>query len=107
MQQVIEEILKTEEDCARRLDGERKAMEQRRAEIESENAARIQSFREEAEAKAAEAIRDYQAQVHKQTESEITRAREDAARELESNQELLDTIVGKIVELIVGSEREV
>ncbi len=105
MQQVIEEILKIEDDCAKRLDDERKALDGRRAEIESENTKRVQSFRERAEAEAAEKLREYQAHLQLQTEAEIERAREKAERDFASNQELLDKIVGRIVELVVGSER--
>ncbi|HUX22646.1 MAG TPA: hypothetical protein VMW69_15530 [Spirochaetia bacterium] len=106
MQQVIEEILKTEEDCANRLETARKATETRRAEIDAENAERVRRFREEADSQSAERIRSAQASLNQETEAAITRSREKAERELDENQILVDRIVDRIVGLVTGTNLE-
>jgi len=106
MQRVIEEILKTEEGCARRLEEARAAVENRRAEIEAETAERIRDFQERAEAQAANSIRTNQEKLRAQSQAAIERARDSSERELAANQLLLDRIVNRIVDLVTGTTHE-
>lgn len=105
MEEIVEEILKTEGDCAQRLTEERKVMEKRRAEIQAENAERVRTYREQAEDRAAELLREHRDQVHRSTEEEIRNARNAAEGDLAANQAVLDRIVDRIVDLVTGADR--
>lgn len=101
MQQVIEEILRTEEDCARRLEQERRQSEKRRADIESENAERLRAFRSKKEAEASLEMGEYQQRLNEESQAELERAREATRQELAANQILVDRILERIVDIVV------
>ena len=103
MQQVIEAILKSEEDCAKRLDEQRKAMDSRRAEIEAEHAQAVEVFRRQAQDRSAEKIAFYRQRLRKESADAVARSRESAEHGLMVNQVLIDRIVERIVRLITGN----
>jgi uncharacterized protein YicC (UPF0701 family) len=100
VQEIIEEILQTEAQCAQRVDGERTAAQARRAEAEAEATELVRKTREECQREIAERVAATAKSFDEASATETQRLKQDSERRIDSFKKELDQIVDRIVRIV-------
>lgn len=100
MQEIIEEILQTEAQCAERVASERAAAQARRAEAEAQAAELVRNAREASDREIAERVAAMAKSCEESIASEAERLRRDGEKRIESFRKKLDHIVDRIVRIV-------
>ncbi|HUZ16808.1 MAG TPA: hypothetical protein VMV68_00355 [Spirochaetia bacterium] len=104
MQEIIEEILQTEAQCAQRLAEERAAAAASRSEAENQSAARIRSVREEIDREIGERAAKAKLAGDHEVEEAVASAHADREARIAALRGELGQVVDRIVEIVADAE---